>query len=100
MSYCPLSCSNYGYMPACKGNECELTDEAGNCLIKQAFACYVSTERTRVAEENDRLRRETELTKTYWALKKDGTKSPIKFIEHGDPLPENVPHGTIVIEEY
>ena len=45
MSYCPLSCSNYGYMPACKGNECELTDEAGECLIKQALQCFVQDRR-------------------------------------------------------
>ena len=41
MSHCPLSCNNYRIMPDCAGNSCELTDEAGNCLIKQALACYV-----------------------------------------------------------
>ena len=45
MSYCPLSCSSHGYMPSCKGLECELTDEAGDCLIKQALACYVQDKR-------------------------------------------------------
>lgn len=45
MSYCPLSCSSHGYMPSCKGPECELTDEAGNCLIKQALACYIQDKR-------------------------------------------------------
>lgn len=45
MSYCPLSCSSHGYMPSCKGPECELTDEAGDCLIKQALACYVQDKR-------------------------------------------------------
>lgn len=52
MSYCPLSCSNYGYMPACKGNECELTDEAGECLIKQTLSYYVQDRReARAARE-------------------------------------------------
>lgn len=52
MSYCPLSCSNYGYMPACKGNECELTDEAGECLIRQALQCFVQEKReARAARE-------------------------------------------------
>jgi hypothetical protein len=32
-------------MPSCKGPECELTDEAGDCLIKQALACYVQDKR-------------------------------------------------------
>ena len=45
MSYCPFSCSSHGYMPSCKGPECELTDEAGNCLVKQALACYVQDKR-------------------------------------------------------
>ena len=45
MSYCPLSCSSHGYMPSCKGPECELTDEAGDCLINQALACYVQDRR-------------------------------------------------------
>ena len=53
MSYCPLSCSSHGYMPSCKGPECELTDEAGNCLIKQALACYVQDKREeRAARES------------------------------------------------
>lgn len=52
MSYCPLSCSQYGYMPNCKGNECELTDEAGECLIRQALQCYVQDKReARAARE-------------------------------------------------
>lgn len=52
MSYCPLSCSSHGYMPSCKGNECELTDEAGECLIKQALQCFVQDKReARAARE-------------------------------------------------
>lgn len=45
MSYCPLCCSSYGTMPCCEGSNCELTDEVGNCLIKQALACYVQDKR-------------------------------------------------------
>lgn len=52
MSYCPFSCSNYGYMPGCKGSECELTDEAGECLVKQALQCFVQDKReARAAQE-------------------------------------------------
>jgi hypothetical protein len=61
------------------GIDCELADEAGECLIKQALQCYVSAERTRVAEENERIRKETEMMKTYFAIKKDGTRIPIQF---------------------
>ena len=39
-------------MPTCKGNECELTDEAGECLIRQALQCYVQDKReARAARE-------------------------------------------------
>lgn len=52
MSYCPLTCSQHGYMPSCKGSECELTDEAGECLIKQALQCFVQDKReARAARE-------------------------------------------------
>ena len=53
MSHCPLSCNNYRIMPDCAGSSCELTDEAGNCLIKQALACYVQDKREeRAARES------------------------------------------------
>jgi hypothetical protein len=81
MSYCPIlsyqrdaTATKY-----CMGIDCELADEAGECLIKQALQCYVSAERTRVAEENERIRKETEMMKTYFAIKKDGTRIPIQF---------------------
>ena len=45
MSHCPLSCNNYRIMPDCAGSSCELTDEAGNCLVKQVLACYVQDKR-------------------------------------------------------
>ena len=53
MSYCPLSCSKYGNMPSCEGSNCELADEAGNCLIAQALQCYVQDKRAeRAARES------------------------------------------------
>ena len=93
MSYCPIlsyqrdtTATKY-----CMGIDCELADEVGECLIKQALQCYVSAERTRVAKENERIRKETELMKTYWALKKDGTKSPIVFLKEGETTPYTTP---------
>jgi len=94
MSYCPIlsyqrdaTATKY-----CMGIDCELADEAGECLIKQALQCYVSAERTRVAEGNERIRKETELMQAYcWALKKDGTKNPIVFLQNGDTTPYTPP---------
>ena len=83
---CPLISSEYG-AHNCVAPDCRFTDEAGHCLVQQALQCYVSAERTRVAEETERIRRETELAKTYWALKKDGTRSPIQFLKDGDMTP-------------
>lgn len=97
---CPLKSYKYSDYIDCAGRSCAFADEAGDCLVRQALQCYVSAERTRVAEETERIRREIQLAHTYWAMKKDGTRSPINFIERGDPLPDNTPHGTIVIEEY
>ena len=91
---CPFSCSQHGYMPDCQESSCVLSDEDGNCLVQQALQYYVSAERTRVAEENARLHRETELVKTYWALKKDGTSSPIQFLKEGDTTPYVPPVNT------
>ena len=101
MSYCPIlsyqrdaTATKY-----CMGIDCELADEAGECLIKQALQCYVSAERTRVAEENDRLRRETELAKTYWALKKDGIRSPIKLLSKDEEEEIYTPPDTVIIDD-
>lgn len=100
MSYCPIlsyqrdaTATKY-----CMGIDCELADEAGECLIKQALQCYVSAERTRVAEENDRLCREIELAKTYWALKKDGIRSPIKLLSK-DEEEIYTPPATVIIDD-
>ena len=77
---CPLKSYNYAAYIDCAGLSCAFADETGNCLVRQALQCYVSAERTRVAEETDRIRRETELANTYWAMKKDGTRTPIQFL--------------------
>ena len=107
MNYCPLMsyAKQYAQEIPCLGEECALAaDGAGNCLIKQALQLYVSGERTRLAEEEERLRRETELAKMYWAMKKDGTRTPIQFLQDGNttpiqyahqPIDANHPHGGI-----
>lgn len=95
---CPLISSEYG-AHNCEAPNCRFTDEAGHCLVQQALQCYVSAERTRVAEENDRLRRETELAKTYWALKKDGTRSPIKLLSKDEEEEIYTPPATVIIDD-
>lgn len=88
---CPLKNWEHSQFVECQGRTCAFADEAGDCLVRQALQCYVSAERTRVAEENDRIRRETELAKTYWAMKKDGTRNPIQFLQDGDMTPYTPP---------
>ena len=107
MNYCPLMsyAKQYAQEIPCLGEECALAaDGAGECLIKQALALYVSKERTRLAEEEERVRKETELAKTYWAMKKDGTRTPLQFLQDGDitpiqyahqPIDTNHPHGGV-----
>ena len=102
MSYCPIlsyqrdaTATKY-----CMGIDCELADEAGDCLVRQALQCYVSAERTRVAEETERIRRETQLAQTYWAMKKDGTRSPIQFLQDGDMTPYTPPTNMKPDPEY
>ena len=95
---CPLISSEYG-AHNCEAPNCRFTDEAGHCLVQQALQCYISAERTRVAEENDRLRRETELAKTYWALKKDGIRSPIKLLSKDEEEEIYTPPATVIIDD-
>ena len=84
---CPLRNYEYSEFIDCAGQSCAFADEAGDCLVRQALQCYVSAERTRVAEETERIRRETQLAQTYWALKKDGTRSPIQFLKDCNTTP-------------
>lgn len=88
---CPFSCSQYGTMSECEGYRCMITDEAGQCLIQQALALYVSGERTKRAEEEERLRKETEAAMQFWKNYKDGTRTPIQFLHQ--PIDEKHPHG-------
>lgn len=93
MKYCPiLSFQADRYCEiGCREDRCAFADEVGDCLVRQALQCYVSAERTRVAEETERIRRETQLAQTYWAMKKDGTRSPIQFLQDGDMTPYTPP---------
>lgn len=97
---CPLRNHEYSSYIDCTGRSCAFADEAGQCLVRQVLQCYVSAERTRVAKENDCLRREAELAKTYWALKKDGTRKPIKFLsKNGEEEIYTPPSDTVIIDD-
>ena len=94
MKYCPLMSYGKQYTSevSCFEEECAFAaNGAGECLVKQALQLYVAKERTRIAEEEEKLRKETELMKTYWALKKNGTSSPIVFLKDGDTTPYTPP---------
>ena len=69
---CPLTASHHGGRQYCLGAECMLADEAGDCLVKQALQCYVSKERTRIAQE-------TESVNACARIFKDGSWKPIHF---------------------
>lgn len=77
MNYCPLMsfAKEYSDKVPCLGDSCALAaDGAGQCLIQQALQLYVSRERTRLSEEEERIRHETDLAKAYWAMKKNGVR--------------------------
>ena len=98
MNYCPLMsyAKQYAQEIPCLGEECALAaDGAGECLIKQALALYVSGERTRRAEEEERTRQEIEAAMTYWKMKKDGTRTPLQFLKDGDTTPVQLRHGGV-----
>lgn len=96
---CPLKSWEHAQFVECQGRSCAFSDEAGDCLVRQALQCYVSAERTRVAKENDRLRRETELAKTYWALKEDGIRSSIKLLSEDEEEEIYTPPDTVIIDD-
>lgn len=77
MNHCPLMsfAKQYSQEVPCLGENCALAaDRTGQCLIKQALQLYVSRERIRLSEEEERIRRETELAKAYWVIGKNGTR--------------------------
>lgn len=88
---CPLKNWERAQFVECQGRSCVFADEAGDCLVRQALQCYVSAERTHVAEQTERIRRETQLAQTYLAMKKDGTRNPIQFLQGGDTTPYTPP---------
>ena len=87
---CPLKSYEYSEFIDCAGRSCAFADEAGDCLVRQALQCYISAERARVAEENDRLYKEIELAKTYWAFKKDGTRNIFDNPFYDDNRPKTI----------
>lgn len=103
MKYCPLMSfqKQYTSQIPCLEEECALAaDGAGDCLIKQALQCYVAAERTKAADEADRLRKETEAARTYWAMKKDGTRTPIQFLsKDGEEELYIPPSDTVIIDD-
>ena len=61
MKFCPLMsfAKQHAAEQYCLGEDCAMAaDGAGECLIQQALSLYVSSERTRIAEKNDCLRKE------------------------------------------
>ena len=56
---CPIRSSQYAGYIDCAGDTCMLTDDNGNCLIRQALKYYVDEKReaaeTRAALEKDPL---------------------------------------------
>ena len=89
MSYCPFSCSNYGYMPGCKGSECELTDEAGECLVKQALQCFVQDKReARAAREAFEKTTCANIFDAFFTPKQEPTGAQkLKEMRSDDPVP-------------
>ena len=81
---CPLTTNQYGNRPSCLGGECELADEAGNCLIKQALQCYINATKAKITDDTERLRQENELTQIYSASAKG-------FFRSNDPYPDGFP---------
>ena len=75
MKYCPiLSFQTDRYCEiGCREERCAFADDAGDCLVRQALQCYVSKERTRVAQE-------TESVNVYARIFKDGSWKPIHFM--------------------
>ena len=84
---CPLKNYEYSDYVDCIGDSCAFADEAGDCLIRQALQCYVSAERTRVAEETERKRKEIKMMEFYW-LDRNKEKTPIQFTS----VPESCPY--------
>lgn len=94
MNYCPLMsyAKQYAQEIPCLGEECALAaDGAGECLIKQALQLYVSGERTKLAEEAEKSRRETEMALSYWEyMKNNNLRKAEGIIEDLSPCIDQV----------
>lgn len=97
MNYCPLMsyANRYAQEIPCLGEECALAaDGAGECLIKQAFQLYVSSERTRLAEEAEKSKREMEMALAYWEnMKNNGFRKAEPLIDMS-PCYDNNPNSS------
>lgn len=77
MKYCPLIsyAKQYSAQVPCMKGQCGFADEAGDCLVQQALQCYVTKERTRIAE--------TKAARDHFEiLHKNGMRSPIDFKQY------------------
>lgn len=94
MKYCPLmSYHREGWKAVdCFEEQCAFADDCGNCLVQQALMHYVSRERIRLSEEEERIRHETDLAKAYWAMKKNGVRG---LYENMTPERDNTPSSEI-----
>lgn len=93
MKYCPLRNYHFSDPQECLGEQCALAaDGAGECLVRQALQLYVSRERIRLSEEEERIRHETDLAKAYWAMKKNGVRGLYKDMT---PERDNTPSPEI-----
>ena len=97
MKYCPLRNYHLSDPQECLGEQCALAaDGAGQCLIQQALQIFVSKERTQMAEEQERLKHETDLAQKYWAMQKNGVRGiPDFFTEEGNKEPVKLRHGGV-----
>lgn len=69
MKFCPLSngTRTYGGQVLCMEKDCVFTDEAGDCLVKQALQCYVAKERTAAAEKEATQKSFERLQNQLWS---------------------------------
>lgn len=97
MNYCPLMsyAKQYAQEIPCLGEECALAaDGAGECLIKQALQLYVSSERTRRAEEAEKAKREMEMALAYWENKKNSGFRKAEPLVDMSPCYDNDPNSS------
>lgn len=72
---CPLIINQHGDLKDCERSKCMFTDDADDCLIKQALQCYVAKERTAMAEDNH-----------FETIYKNGLRELITFYPEGSDI--------------